>query len=70
MIGVYLDDDNWTGHNNGDTFTLYKFKKRTGWVIDFQEKWNTQNQNIAFSNLTDDKVEDEFFKIIRDTNLL
>jgi serine/threonine protein kinase len=66
---VYHNDDNWTGHNNGDNFTLYKFKKRSGWVIDFRKNGKRRNDH-CFSNLPDDKVEDEFFKIIRDTNLL
>lgn len=65
---VYLDNDNWTGHNNGNTFTLNKYKKRTGWVIDFKKNGIRRNEH-CFANLPDDKVEAEFFKIIKDTNL-
>jgi serine/threonine protein kinase len=65
---VYLDNDNWTGHNNGDTFTLNKYKKRTGWVIDFKKNGIRRNEH-CFANLLDYKVEEEFFKIINDTNL-
>lgn len=65
---VYLDDDNWTGKNKGDTFTLTKYKKRTGWVIDFKKNGTRKNEH-CFSNLPDDKVEFEFFKVIRNTNL-
>lgn len=65
---IYLDNDNWAGHNNGDTFTLNKYKKRTGYVIDFKKNGIRRNEH-CFANLPDDKVEEEFFKIIKNTNL-
>jgi serine/threonine protein kinase len=66
---VYLDDDNWTGHNNGDTFTLNKYRKRTGWIIDYKKNNIRKNEN-CFVNLNDSKVDSEFFNIIKNTNIL
>jgi serine/threonine-protein kinase len=65
---VYLDENNWTGHNNGDDFTLAKYRKRTGWIIDYKKKGIRRNEH-CFANLPDDKVEDEFYKVIRETSL-
>lgn len=65
---VNIDFDNWTGQNNGDTFTLNKFKKRTGWVIDFKKN-GIRRTEYCFSNLNEVEVEEMFFKIIKDTNL-
>lgn len=66
---VYVDDDNWTGHNNKEIYTLNKYKKRTGWVIDFKKNGIRKNEYCCV-NLPNDRVEGEFFKIIRDTNVL
>jgi len=66
---VYVDDDNWTGISNGDNFTLSKYKKRTGWVIDFKKNGTRKNEH-CFANLPDNQVEYEFFKTIRDTSLV
>lgn len=65
---VSIDKDNWTGNNKGDSFTLTKYKKRTGWVIDFKKNDIRRTEN-CISNIPDDEVEEEFFKIIKDTNL-
>lgn len=65
---IRIDNDNWAGQNNGDTFTLSKYKKRTGWIIDFKKN-GIRRKKHCFVNLSDDKVEEEFFKIIKDTNL-
>ena len=65
---VSIDEDNWTGHNNGDTFSLNRFKKRNGWVIDFKKN-GIRNTKYCCSNLPDDKLDDEFYKTIRDTTL-
>ncbi|WP_149243463.1 serine/threonine-protein kinase [Dyadobacter sp. 32] len=65
---VYVDDDNWTGISNADIFTISKFKKRTGWVIDFKRN-GIRKSDHCYTNLPDDKVEAEFFKTIRDTTL-
>lgn len=66
---VYIDDDNWTGHNGKDTFTLTKKKKRTGWVIDFKKNGIRKNEH-CFTTLTDLNVESEFFNILRCTTLI
>ena len=66
---VFVDDDNWTGNSNGVNFTLFKYKKRTGWVIDFKKNGTRKNEH-CFTNLPDNKVEEEFFKTIRDTSLV
>jgi len=65
---VYFDNDNWTGHNNGDTFTLNKHRKRTGWVIDFKKNGIRKNEH-CFANLPDDRIDKEFYDIIKSTNL-
>lgn len=66
---VYVDDDNWTGHHNKEIYTLHKYRKRTGWVIDFKKNGKRKNE-YCYLNLPDDKIENEFFKIITDTNLV
>lgn len=64
----YVDNDNWTGISNGDMYSINKFKKRTGWVIDFKKNGIRKNEH-CFTNLPDGSVEAEFSKIIRDTTL-
>lgn len=64
----FVDDDNWSGANNGDTFSLTKFRKRTGWVIDFKKNGIRRTEN-CYANLPDAKVYDEFYKIIKETTL-
>lgn len=66
---VRVDNDNWTGNSNGDNFTLFKYKKRTGWVIDFKKNGTRKNEH-CYTTLPDNKVEEEFFKTIRDTSLV
>jgi serine/threonine protein kinase len=63
-----IDDDNWTGQNGSDTFTLNKYKKRTGWFIDFKRNGIRKNQNCC-TQVPDDKVNSEFFNIIRQTTM-
>lgn len=65
---VYVDDDNWIGQDNGVNYSIQKFKKRTGWVIDFKKNGVRKTEN-CFINLPDDLVEIEFFNIIRETSL-
>ena len=65
---IYVDDDNWIGHNNGINYSIHKFKKRTGWVIDFKKNGVRKTEN-CFINLPDNLVEIEFFKTIRETTL-
>lgn len=66
---ICLNKNNWTGNSLGVTYTLTKFKKRTGWVIDFKKNKTRRNEH-CFVNLSDDKVEEEFYKKIRETNLI
>ncbi|MCD9019948.1 serine/threonine-protein kinase [Parachryseolinea silvisoli] len=65
---VFIDSDNWTGNNNGDTFSLSKYKKRGGWAIDYKKNGVRKN-SYCYVNLPDDQVEIEFFKVIRDTTI-
>ena len=65
---VCLDENAWTGQGVDTTYTLTKYKKRTGWVIDFKKNKMRRNEH-CFTNLPDDIVEIEFYKIIRGTNL-
>ncbi len=65
---VSIDNDNWTGHNNGDTYTLTKYRKKTGWVIDFKKNGTRRNEHCS-TNVPDGEVENEFYKIIKDTTL-
>lgn len=64
----YVDNDNWTGLSNKDNYSINKFQKRTGWVIDFKKN-GIRKTEYCYSNLPDDKVEEEFFKTIRETTL-
>jgi len=63
-----VDNDNWTGLSNKDSYSISKFRKRTGWVIDFRKN-GTRKPEYCYSNIPDDKVEEEFFKTIRETTL-
>lgn len=65
---INIDNDNWTGQNNGDVFTLNRYRKRTGWVIDFKKNGTRRNEH-CFANLPDDRIEAEFSQTIKDTNL-
>jgi len=65
---VQVDDDNWTGHSNGTNYEIIKFKKRKGWTIDFKKNGIRKTENCC-SNVPDDKVESEFFEVIRKTTL-
>ena len=37
---VYVDENNWTGKFKADNYSITKFKKRTGWGIDFKKNEN------------------------------
>ncbi|MDH6354605.1 serine/threonine protein kinase [Dysgonomonas sp. PH5-45] len=63
-----VDTDNWTGINDKDNYALSKYRKRTGWVIDFKKNGIRKTEN-CYIGLPDDKVENEFFKVIRETSL-
>ncbi|MEW2923257.1 serine/threonine-protein kinase [Muricauda sp. ANG21] len=65
---VQVDDDNWTGHNNGDNYEMTKTKKRNGWTIDFKKNGIRKTEHCS-KNVPDDKVEIEFFEVIRKTTL-
>lgn len=65
---ICLDSENWTGNNNGDIFTLSKFKKRTGWFIEFKKN-GIRRSEFCYSNLPENKIEEMYFKVLRDTNL-
>ena len=65
---VYIDKDNWTGNSKTDNYTITKYRKRTGWVIDYKKN-NIRKSEHCCINLPDDKVESEFFKIINETTL-
>jgi eukaryotic-like serine/threonine-protein kinase len=65
---VYVDDDNWTGNSKTDNYIITKYRKRTGWVIDYKKN-NIRKSEYCCINLPDDKVENEFFKIINETTL-
>ena len=65
---IYVDDDNWTGNSKTDNYTMTKYRKRTGWVIDYKKN-NIRKNEHCFMNLPDYKVETEFFKIINETTL-
>lgn len=64
----YVNDSNWSGTYNADKFSLTKEKKRNGWGIDFRRN-GIRKTEFCYSNLPDDKVDEEFYKIIRETTL-
>jgi len=66
---VSVDEDNWTGHSGGDSFTLNKFRQRSGWVIDFKKNGKRKTEH-CYSGLPDDKTILHFFRIIRETTIL
>ena len=61
-----LSADHWVGTGSGNTYELIKTSKRTGWTIDFKKNKRRITAN-CLQNLADGDVEDEFFKIIRDS---
>lgn len=66
---VYIDNDNWSGHSNGDNYSLNKYRKRTGWFIDFKKNGTRRNEH-CYANLPDDKVDEMFYKTIKETTLV
>lgn len=64
----FVDSDNWIGTNNCDTYSLSKHKKRNGWVIDYKKNGIRRTEYCCI-NLPDDKIEEEFYNIIRETTI-
>lgn len=59
-----LNDKKWVGASlSGDSYEIIKSKKRTGWVIDYKKNGRRQRDN-CFNNISDSKVDSEFFKLI------
>ena len=65
---TYVDEDNWIGICKGINYSISKYKKRTGWIIDFKKN-GTRKSEKCFINLPDNLVDTEFFKLIRETTL-
>lgn len=64
----FVDNNNWTGVYGKDRFTITKIRKRNGWAIDLKKN-GVRNKSYCKTELKDSDIEDEFFKIIRDTTL-
>ncbi|TAI49633.1 serine/threonine-protein kinase [Flagellimonas allohymeniacidonis] len=65
---VQIDNDNWTGQGNGASYEITKFRKRNGWVIDFKKNGIRKTMHCS-KNVPDDKVEPEFYEVIKNTTL-
>lgn len=65
---VYIDDDNWTGKNGNDTYTITKYRKKNGWFIDFKKNGIRKNEHCC-ANVPETIVESEFFDILKRTTL-
>lgn len=65
---VQVNEDYWTGQSNGNNYELIKVKKRNGWTIDFKKNGIRKTANCC-KNVPDDKVETEFYEVIRKTTL-
>jgi serine/threonine-protein kinase len=65
---IQIDENNWTGHSKKDNYEMIKIKKRNGWTIDFKKNGIRKTENCC-KGVPDDKVESEFFEVIRKTTL-
>ena len=65
---TYVDDNTWVGQENGNDYELTKVKKRNGWTIDFKRNGRRENQ-FCQKGTPDNIVNDEFYKVIRETTL-
>lgn len=65
-VGVGLDL--WTGSCESDNYEIIKYKKRTGWVIDFRKNGTRRSEHCC-TNMSDSDVEKQFFEIIRETSI-
>ncbi len=63
-----VDDNTWVGSDGIENYELVKFEKRKGWTIDFKKNGSRKTEK-CFKNIPDDKVESEYFGIIRETTL-
>jgi serine/threonine protein kinase len=59
-----IDENHWIG--NG--CEIIKYSNRNGWLIDFKKNGRRIKDN-CFKNLTENEVEEQFYRIIRDTTL-
>lgn len=66
---MLVNEDEWTGVHNEDQYSLIKYRVRTGWKIDFKRN-SKRKTEYCCTQLPDDKVDKEFFKIIRETTLM
>lgn len=62
----YVDEDNWTGVHGKDRYSISKYRKRYGWVIDFKKN-GIRNKKYCMNGVADVDVENQFFNIIRET---
>ncbi len=65
---IKIDDDNWIGNFKNEIYTLNKLRKKTGWIIDFKKN-KIRKTEYCCVNVPDDKVDEEFYKIIRNTTI-
>ena len=63
-----VDDNTWVGLDNKDRYELVKFEKRKGWTIDFKKNGIRRTKKCC-KNVPNDKVESEFYELIRETTL-
>jgi serine/threonine protein kinase len=64
-----VDHDKWIGaDSNNNNYEIVKYKKKTGWVIDYKKNGIRKNDNCSI-NLSDNNVEAEFFDVIKKTTL-
>jgi len=66
---VSIDNDNWIGYNSNIKYSISKFRKKNGWTIDLKKN-GIRRTEYCCVNVPDDEVENEFYKIIRDTTLI
>lgn len=66
---VNIDNDNWSGHSKGDLYSIRKYKKRTGWFIEFKKN-GTRRTERCYTNLPEDKIEEIFYNTIKATTLV
>ena len=65
---VGVGEDLWTGSCDQDVYEIIKFKKRTGWVIDFKKNGTRRTEHCCV-HLGDSDVESHFFALIRETSI-
>lgn len=66
---IPIDNNNWEGQYENETFELNLFSKRTGFFIDFKRNGRKVNNKCCIGIPTEEVARQKFFEIIRETTI-